>query len=70
MTDSNPVSRRDFVKTASSAAMASLVFADSSLVSVAAPAKRRYAIVGTGDRSIGMWGRQLIQDYPDLLEFV
>ena len=70
MTDSNRVSRRDFVKTAGSAAVASLVLADSSLATVAAPAKRRYAIVGTGERSIGMWGRPLKQEYADVLEFV
>ncbi len=70
MTNSNRVSRRDFVKTVGSAAVASVVLADSSLVTVAAPAKRRYAIVGTGERSIGMWGKPLIEDYPDLLEFV
>ena len=33
-------------------------------------AKRRYAIVGTGDRGSGMWGRDLVRRYPDLLEFV
>ena len=70
MTDLNRVSRREFVKTAGSAAVASLVLTDSSLATVAAPAKRRYAIVGTGERSIGMWGRPLRQQYPDLLEFV
>lgn len=69
MTDSNRVSRRQFVTTAGSVAVASLVLTNSSLASVSAP-RCRYAIVGTGDRSIGMWGRPLIKDYPDLLEFV
>lgn len=69
MSDSNALSRRNFVKTAGTAAVASLVLTNSSLASVSAP-KRRYAIVGTGDRAIGMWGKPLIKDYPDLLEFV
>jgi len=34
------------------------------------PARRRYAIVGTGDRGSGMWGRDLVHRYPDLLAFV
>ena len=69
MTDPNRVTRRDFVKTAGTVAVASLVLTDSSLAAVTAP-KRRYAIVGTGDRAIGMWGKPLVKDYPDLLEFV
>jgi predicted dehydrogenase len=32
--------------------------------------KQRYAIVGTGDRAIGMWGRTLGRRYADILEFV
>lgn len=59
--------RRDFVKTAGAAAVgASLLPLDA----LAQPAKRRYAIVGTGDRASGMWGRDLVKRYPDLLEFV
>src|SRR5258705_1377624 len=69
MTDPNRVTRRDFVKTAGTVAVASLVLTDSSLAAVTA-SKRRYAIVGTGDRAIGMWGKPLVKDYPDLLEFV
>ena len=50
MSESNSLSRRDFVKTAGAAAAASLVMNDSALASVSAP-RRRYAIVGTGDRA-------------------
>ena len=32
--------------------------------------KRRYAIIGTGVRAIGMWGRPLLQRYADNVEFV
>ncbi len=71
MTDFNNVTRRDFVKTAGTAAVASTVLSDSALGAITTPtAKRRYAIVGTGDRSIGMWGKPLLQEYSDLIEFV
>ena len=69
MSQSNNLSRRDFVKTAGAAAAASLVLNDSALASVSAP-RRRYAIVGTGDRASGMWGRNLVQKYSDVIEFV
>jgi len=69
MTEKKNLSRRDFVKTAGTVAAASLVLNDSALANVA-PAKRRYAIVGTGDRGTTMWGQPLVADYPDLVEFV
>lgn len=69
MSDTNALSRRNFVKTAGAATVASLVLPNSSLASFTA-ARRRYAIVGTGERAIGMWGRSLVREYPDLLEFV
>jgi predicted dehydrogenase len=33
-------------------------------------AKRRYAIIGTGDRATGMWGRDIRTRYSDVIEFV
>jgi predicted dehydrogenase len=68
MSDHHPTSRRDFVKAAGTAAVAASLFPADALAQ--APAKRRYAIVGTGDRASGMWGRDLVRRYPDLLEFV
>jgi predicted dehydrogenase len=61
------ISRRDFVATATGAAAASLLSPRSA---AAAGAKRRYAVVGTGVRAIGMWGRPLASRYADVLEFV
>src|SRR4030095_7011039 len=61
-------SRREFVKTAGTAAVGASLFPGDTLAQP--PAKRRYAIVGTGDRASGMWGRDLVRRYPDLLEFV
>ena len=61
------VSRRAFVATATGAAVGTLVAGD---LASAVQAKRRYAIVGTGVRAIGMWGRPILRDYPDLVEMV
>jgi predicted dehydrogenase len=70
MTDSKRVSRRSFVKTAGAATVASAVLPTSSLASVVSLAKRRYAIVGTGDRAVSMWGKPLVENFSDLIEFV
>ena len=68
MSDFLTSTRRDFVKVAGSAAVGATLFPGDA---IAQPrGKRRYAIVGTGDRGSGMWGRDLVQRYPDLLEFV
>ena len=68
MSDIKLVSRREFVKAAGSAAAAT------SLLGVAPgaaqPAKRRYAIVGTGDRAQRHVGRPIVQEYSDVVEFV
>ena len=68
MSDLKHVNRREFVKAAGSAAAATSLLGVTP--GVAQPAKRRYAIVGTGDRAQGMWGRPLAQKYSDVLEFV
>ena len=68
MSDSPSATRREFVKAAGTAAVAASIFPGEALAQPAA--RRRYAIVGTGDRGSGMWGRDLVRRYPDLLEFV
>ena len=69
MSETNSLNRRDFVKTASTAAAASLVLGGSSLAATQSK-RRRYAIIGTGDRATSMWGRALVERYSDVLEFV
>lgn len=59
--------RRDFIKAAGSVAAASLLTPN---FVTAASAPRRYALVGTGDRGTSMWGKQLVERYPDVLQFV
>src|SRR5882672_12470988 len=68
MSDVPTSTRREFVKAAGTAALGASLFPSDALAQTRA--KRRYAIVGTGDRGSGMWGRDLVQRYPDLLEFV
>jgi predicted dehydrogenase len=64
----NLVTRRDFVKTTGGAVAATSLLGVTSALGQAA--RRRYAIVGTGDRAQAMWGRPLVQRYSDVLQFV
>ena len=64
---SEGVNRREFVATVGSAAVGAAVAGSAP---VRAQGKRRYAIVGTGVRGIGMWGRPIAQQYGDVAEFV
>jgi predicted dehydrogenase len=68
MSDGPASTRREFVKVAGTAALGAALLPEDAFAQPRA--KRRYAIVGTGDRGSGMWGRDLVQRYPDLLEFV
>jgi len=72
--EEHSVSRRDFIKTSGGAVAASMVAMPSAL-DMAFPtrknrAKMRYAIVGTGIRGTGMWGRDVARDYSDYVDFV
>lgn len=70
MSDSHLLTRRDFVKTASSAVAAASFLSLNPALAPARISRRRYAVVGTGDRACGMWGRALAEQYSDVLEFV
>ncbi len=59
--------RRTFMKTASSAALAPLLVS-SGVKTWGAPGKRRYAILGTGHRGVGMWGKDLLARHGDKIE--
>jgi predicted dehydrogenase len=61
-------SRRDFVKTTGAALAASVVARPS--LGAAAAGKKRYAIIGTGIRGTGMWGRPVAEEYTDVVDFV
>lgn len=70
MTDSKRLTRREFVKTTGNAVAAASLLSINHSTTPAFAGPRRYAIVGTGDRAIGMWGRSLLQTYSDIIEFV
>lgn len=69
MSESNSLNRRNFVKTAGTAAAASLMLGGSTLASPQTK-RRRYAMVGTGHRGSSMWGADLVKNYSDVIEFV
>jgi predicted dehydrogenase len=60
------VTRREFVAATSAATVGAL--ASNGIVQ--AQTKKRYAIVGTGVRGIGMWGRPIAERFADAAEFV
>jgi predicted dehydrogenase len=65
------VTRREFVKTAGGAIAGTSLFGVApGFDGLAAAPKRRYAIVGTGDRAQSMWGRPVLKEYADVVEFV
>lgn len=62
------VTRRDFMAATGAATAASLLPAQA-FAAPAAP-RHRYALVGTGIRGTTMWGRSVVERYPDVVEFV
>lgn len=65
---SERIDRRDFVKTAGAAAAGILL--SGPMVASPDSSRRRYAIVGTGHRATGMWGKDLAERYASEVEFV
>ena len=76
MSTNNSISRRNFLAAsgtilAGSALINPLSEVQATVAPTARPAaKTKLAMVGTGSRGCGMWGRTLIQRYPDSVEFV
>src|SRR5688572_4858140 len=69
MSDQNLVNRRDFVKTAGGAVAATSLLGADAFAQMPA-GRKRYAIIGTGERATGMWGRQIRERYSDVVQFV
>jgi predicted dehydrogenase len=61
------VTRREFIAKGGAATAVSLLPGNAH---AAPPARRRYALVGTGVRGTAMWGRSVVQRYSDVVEFV
>lgn len=65
------VSRRDFIATTGAAVAASMLFNPLSSTAKSLDSKKmRIAIVGTGVRALGMWSKDVLETYPDKVEFV
>ncbi len=62
--------RRNFLKTTAGAAVGATVLTNPVSASVAGKAKKRIVMVGTGVRGTSFWGRNVIEKYGDLVEFV
>ena len=70
MTDES-VSRRDFLRLGGGAvAGAALAAAGATPIFGAASTPTRVALVGTGIRGTGLWGRRLLRDYSDAVQLV
>jgi len=64
----NEFSRRKFLTSISMLAAGSLLA--NPITSFGLNRKLRIALVGTGIRGIGFWGKRLVERYPELLEYV
>lgn len=64
------INRRDFVKAGTAAAASVLLAGSMSAATVTPLARRRYAMIGTGHRGTGMWGKDLVTKYSNEIEFV
>lgn len=64
------IDRRDFVKAGATAAVAAMLSGSSLARVTPVAARRRYAIIGTGHRATGMWGKDLAEKWSDVVEFV
>jgi hypothetical protein len=64
------VTRRDFIATTGTAVAGAALMADRVTAQVDGFQKKRLAIVGTGSRGSGMWGRSVLREYADYVEYV
>ncbi|HQZ94969.1 MAG TPA: Gfo/Idh/MocA family oxidoreductase [Pyrinomonadaceae bacterium] len=70
MSDKGSINRRDFVKASGVAAASALLTGSLSAATVTPLARKRYAMVGTGHRGTGMWGKDIFERYANEIEFV
>ena len=68
----NNYSRRKFIATGGAALAGSMLInpAMTTAATLFEGKKKRYAMVGTGHRGTGMWGKDVLNDYADYVEFV
>jgi predicted dehydrogenase len=71
--NSTKVNRRKFISTTGVAATGALLMntlPSTARILAGSSTKKRYAMVGTGHRGTGMWGKGAISDYSEYVEFV
>lgn len=64
------INRRDFVKTTGAAAASVLLAGSLPVTATPILARKRYAMIGTGHRGTGMWGKDIFERYSNEVEFV
>jgi predicted dehydrogenase len=62
--------RREFITTTAGVAAGAAVLSGPVSAAVAGAAKKRLALVGTGDRGTSFWGKRIVENYGDIIEFV
>ncbi|UZR99325.1 Gfo/Idh/MocA family oxidoreductase [Chondrinema litorale] len=64
------ITRRSFINKTSAATAATLLAGSGAAFSFPQRAKKRVVLVGTGIRGVSFWGKRLVENYSDILEFV
>lgn len=62
--------RRDFLTTTAKVAAGAALFSSSLGAAIPNKSKKRIALVGTGIRGTGFWGKRIVDNYSDIVEFV
>jgi predicted dehydrogenase len=62
--------RREFLSTTAGIAAGASLLSSPVAAAVTARGKMKLAMVGTGVRGIGFWGKRVIDNYSDIIEFV
>jgi predicted dehydrogenase len=72
MEKDNSITRREFVTSTSKAVAGALLINQlpKTLSAMSTGTKRRLAMVGTGHRGSGMWGKNVVEPFGDYVEFV
>ncbi len=61
--------RRSFLTTSAGAAAGVSLLSSPAGAAMAQQSKKRIALVGTGVRGVGFWGKRIVENYGDIVEF-
>jgi len=67
---SKNLNRRAFLGTSGAFVASSLMASPLASYALSSGEKIKVVLVGTGVRGTSFWGKTLVQDFPDILEFV